>query len=443
MNANPSVLNSHTPRPPAPLCAHAYTLAYLWLRQSTGLKRVEPYDGTPEHRHPIALTQRNQGWSCDVCGQSGSGMRRYRCTGGCDWDMCGSCWDTKTAEHARKYASMVGDDADKRRAPPVMGGGNRALSNPWSGPEELGRQGPLPEWSEQNPLARVLSAKPSTSIEDSCGPSGDIEPYLLERHLWSESGLSREALQRACKQLAGAAHSVLVSQYETKDAIGKTLKAQTAALKKLEKSIAAELRGKPGVPLLVTTPEPIENHGVGDTSGLFYYLGTGCGTRAYSNPSGNGLLLTKGGDGTGDPRGSYDYGSGEALLSNSNSQRVRLYDNYSSQGEHGRPWFQVQITAPDVFGFLPTHYKIRAGDSTEYLLRQWQFKGSEDGKDWTVLGSGSEHPGAFSRPEQCKTFPVTGAKAFYKCMRHFVPSFLWSVATLSTAHVPDRMEPFA
>lgn len=390
--------------------------------EATGVKHVDPYDGTPDHQHPIALVDRNSGWNCDVCRTSGSG-RRYRCVSGCDWDMCGSCWDQKTAAHAAAQAPASGASSAPRL--PVVGGGNKAFSNPWSGAEEQGLSEPPPAWLLQNPLGSVLCAKPPAVIDNSSGPTGDIEAFLLERHLWSESGLSREALQRACKQLAGAAHSVLASQFETEDITGKMLKAQSTALRKLEKSIAAELEGKPGVPLLVTTPEPGGSAGVGDTSGLFYYLGTACGTRPYSNPHGSSFLrLTKGGDGTGDPTSSYDYGSADCLLNNTNSQRVRLYDNYNSQGERGSPWFQVQITSPDIIGFLPTHYKLRLGDGTEYILREWEFSGSEDGKEWKVLSKGSDHPNAFNRAQQCKTFPIKDA-GIYKCTQCLALLVLW------------------
>ena len=377
--------------------------------QSTGLKHVDPYAGTPDHQHRLALIQRNSGWNCDVCRRSGSSSpqgRRYRCTEGCDWDMCGECWDQKVAAHAAKHG-IQGDDPTQLKRP-VVGGGNKKYSNPWAQSS--------PTWVHQNPLAPVLRTKSAEVIAGLSSPSGDVEAFLLERHLLSEDGLSCEAMQRACKQLAGAAHSVLASEFAREDKIGKLLEEQSATLKRLEKSTAAELQGRPGVPLLVTTPEPQGTAGVGDTSGLFYYLGTQCGARPYRNPYDNGQLrLTKGGDGTGDQQGSYDYGSGQLLLSNTNSQRVRLYDNYSSTGDRGHPWFQVEITSSDIIGFMPTHYKLRLGDGQDLILREWEFSGSKDGKEWTVLSKGSDHPNAFTRAEQCKTFPTTGAHSFYKC----------------------------
>lgn len=372
---------------------------------SSGTKHVVPYDGQPDHDHALAPTDRTSGWNCDVCRASNTG-RRYRCVAGCDWDMCGTCWDELAARHALKNAPPQAVEAPRL---PVVGGGNKAFANPWA------VEGAA--WAEQNPLCDALSAKPATTIAGTSGPAGDVEAFLLERHLWSENGLNRDALQRACKQLAGVAHSVLAAKFASSDTTGRTLKAQSAALKKLEKSTAAELQGKPGVPLLVTTPDPGGQSGVGDTSGLFHYLGTGCGSRPYSNPHGNGLKLTKGGDGTSDPTSSYDYGSGEMLLNNINAQRVRLYENYNSQGDRNHPWFQVQITSNDIIGFMPTHYKLRVGDGAEHLLREWDFSGSVDGKEWSVLDSGKNHPNAFTGIQQCKTFLCGNVPGFYKFFR--------------------------
>lgn len=380
--------------------------------QSTGVKHVRPYDGTPDHEHQLAQIDRPNGWRCDVCGRSGDGSRRYRCVDGCDWDMCGECWDQKKAAHDAKHRPR-GDELGTELKRPVVGGGNKKYSNPWGIAQQSDSK--LSPWAQQNPLAPVLCTKPVLGITEPSGPSGDVEAFLLERHLLSEDGLSCEAMQRACKQLAGAAHSLLASEFASGDKIGKLLKEQSAALKRLENSTAAELQGSPGVPLLVTTPEPPGTAGVGDTSGLFYYIGTQCGTRPYTNPYGNGLRLTKGGDGTNDATNSYDYGRGQMLLSNTNGERVRLYDNYSSSGERGHPWFQVEITSPAIVGFLPTHYKLRLGDAHEFILREWEFSASEDGKEWTVLSKGSDHPNAFTRAEQCRTFPTAGAKSFYKC----------------------------
>lgn len=63
------------------------------------------YDGTPQHQHALLRTDRNSGWTCDACRASGNGRSRYRCGSGCDWDMCGSCWEQKSTEQAERSVS--------------------------------------------------------------------------------------------------------------------------------------------------------------------------------------------------------------------------------------------------------------------------------------------------------------------------------------------------
>lgn len=50
----------------------------------------------PAHEHKLKKTTRDSGWNCDGgCGHnSGSApvpLARYRCTGGCDYDLCINC----------------------------------------------------------------------------------------------------------------------------------------------------------------------------------------------------------------------------------------------------------------------------------------------------------------------------------------------------------------
>lgn len=50
-----------------------------------------------EHEHPLEKSDRTSGWGCDGCGQSGEGKDRYRCTQGCDYDLCGDCLEKQKA----------------------------------------------------------------------------------------------------------------------------------------------------------------------------------------------------------------------------------------------------------------------------------------------------------------------------------------------------------
>jgi len=44
-----------------------------------------------KHEHPLEKKDQVTGWGCDGCSKSGEGKDRYRCTAGCDFDLCGEC----------------------------------------------------------------------------------------------------------------------------------------------------------------------------------------------------------------------------------------------------------------------------------------------------------------------------------------------------------------
>eukprot|EP01047_Picozoa_sp_COSAG01_P072705 COSAG01_NODE_11635_length_1892_cov_1.342443_2_plen_154_part_01 len=49
-------------------------------------------DRHPSHQHTLRLSDRRSGWHCDVCRAINPAGRR-RCTAGCDYDVCGDCWE--------------------------------------------------------------------------------------------------------------------------------------------------------------------------------------------------------------------------------------------------------------------------------------------------------------------------------------------------------------
>eukprot|EP01048_Picozoa_sp_COSAG05_P013039 COSAG05_NODE_1352_length_5112_cov_27.256533_1_plen_129_part_00 len=51
--------------------------------------------------------------NCDVCHSSGCGRTRYRCTSGCDWDMCGKCRE-KGEGREKKNAVEAPKSAEQR-----------------------------------------------------------------------------------------------------------------------------------------------------------------------------------------------------------------------------------------------------------------------------------------------------------------------------------------
>lgn len=62
-------------------------------------------DGGPERgvvpvhpAHELRQIEVRGGWYCDKCRKSSrNARRRYRCSAGCDFDLCGSCWDGEIA----------------------------------------------------------------------------------------------------------------------------------------------------------------------------------------------------------------------------------------------------------------------------------------------------------------------------------------------------------
>ena len=70
-------------------------------------------DGSSMHQHPLATTYRDSRWNCDVCHRSGCGRTRYRCTVGCDWDMCGECRE-KDEGREKKNALETPKSAEQR-----------------------------------------------------------------------------------------------------------------------------------------------------------------------------------------------------------------------------------------------------------------------------------------------------------------------------------------
>jgi len=72
-------------------------LAFFISTESAGLAvRIRGMLSLPslppsKHEHPVEQSERATGWGCDGCGQSGEGKVRFRCTQGCDFDLCGEC----------------------------------------------------------------------------------------------------------------------------------------------------------------------------------------------------------------------------------------------------------------------------------------------------------------------------------------------------------------
>jgi len=73
------------------------------IRQLTSQPSLPP----AKHEHPLEERPSAGGWGCDGCNCSGaSSEKRFRCSQGCDFDLCATCF-TKSAEVAPELPARV------------------------------------------------------------------------------------------------------------------------------------------------------------------------------------------------------------------------------------------------------------------------------------------------------------------------------------------------
>jgi len=94
-------------------------VAFLIVTENTGLApRLRTMLSLPrlapsKHEHPLEKSDRESGWGCDGCGQSGAGKDRYRCTQGCDFDFCGDCMEKAGGNQIMEPKLMILDIPDE------------------------------------------------------------------------------------------------------------------------------------------------------------------------------------------------------------------------------------------------------------------------------------------------------------------------------------------
>jgi hypothetical protein len=289
--------------------------------------------------------------------------------------------------------------------PPVLGANPL---DPWRPDAPWAQRNPL--WKAADPAldhgARLVQQRRARELAVGARPAEaapDVSDFLVERHLWGE-GLSPDALRKECANVARATHSRLRAQFEAADSVGPKLEAQQAALRLLHPAVAHDVAGRESIHLPVGEPSPLVGRtGVGDETGLFYWLGTGGGEHAWRNPvASRAVKLTKGG------RPDWDYGGpeGARLFDKTNGDRVQLYETQAGAADQ---WLQVELMQEDRL-FIPTHYKLRASDRGDLAPRDWELQGSVDGDAWTVL---RKHAGDTSLAARaCKTWELTATGAF-------------------------------
>eukprot|EP01052_Picozoa_sp_SAG31_P023574 SAG31_NODE_1952_length_6830_cov_12.132487_4_plen_333_part_00 len=259
----------------------------------------------------------------------------------------------------------------------------------------------------------------------------DISDFLIEKHLWTD-GLTPAMLQQECTATMISTHARLLRRFanpaDLSKSTGHRLDGRAKLLlQRVAKSVTADLSsGEAWTTLRVEKPDGGAGlrYGVGDKSGLFYYLGTKCGASTeYENPTRMSPQLLqvqqKSQEGT-----YWDYGGGETLIDNGNESRCMTY-----RGGNSTP--QVWITAtikvrtaselqancsmtmpsPDAQAdgvkCMPTHYKLRFYNADS--APAWEFQGSNDEKEWTTIATQTDE-----RPREnlCKTWEVPPSAPF-------------------------------
>jgi len=129
--------------------------------------------------------------------------------------------------------------------------------------------------------------------------------------------------------------------------------------------------------------------------GMIYWLGTQCGKKEWSNPvTNNTVKLTS---------STVCSGTLSTLVDSTNSSFYlsNLTGNEYLQFDFGK------------YAVVPSHYTLRHStvDSNNYFIRTWEFQGSNDGKEWTVIKRYNSDQSMNSSCRE-KTFDVSCTKAY-------------------------------
>ena len=130
----------------------------------------------------------------------------------------------------------------------------------------------------------------------------------------------------------------------------------------------------------------------GDNNGLFYYLGTSLGTLPWSNPSGNGLII-----------------SASAVESGTLSLLVDKQGSQFWTPSVANNWVSFSLTK----GKLTCNYysiKSRISD-VDYYPRNWKLQGSNDNSSWTDLDTQTNNA-SLNSIDQWLSLPVTTADSY-------------------------------
>eukprot|EP01083_Nonionella_stella_P033085 90584_1 len=140
-----------------------------------------------------------------------------------------------------------------------------------------------------------------------------------------------------------------------------------------------------------------------DENGFIFYLGTDRKTsNTFTNPADNGLITITA------PPLMHDSVSKNHLLGR---KAVRLISKAIQNAA-----FIIDFTSTQ-YQISPTHYTLRHYESWDAeAIRNWQFCGSNDGIQWTVLKQHNNDTSLKTRGQSC-TWPITDCIDYYSLFR--------------------------
>eukprot|EP00941_MAST-03F_sp_MAST-3F-sp1_P006463 g6463.t1 len=85
--------------------------------------QIEPYKGLLcNNQHNLVLAPREKNY-CDICRKTGT---KFRCSQGCDFDVCQRCWDNGKIEHENEQKIVLEERRRRRERASSVGGGVEA-----------------------------------------------------------------------------------------------------------------------------------------------------------------------------------------------------------------------------------------------------------------------------------------------------------------------------
>ena len=114
-----------------------------------------------------------------------------------------------------------------------------------------------------------------------------------------------------------------------------------------------------------------------DTQGVLYWLGSGGGTRAYTNPHKAGNVVAK-------MSSRWNGSSPEWFVDHKGPDQRGKVINGITNPDPGGAWMSVDLG--EGRQLLPNHYALRhLNRAAHHLLRSWCLEASNDEQEWTVL----------------------------------------------------------